>query len=154
MPSPPFRHWAHPLFQLKSAETYSLSLVLSFIFGLIQAKRLKLRLKAGWDKKTEAFFCYAAQRRAENIPPAYKNPQSIDKQRKSRSFNSCGICHMLVREAGLEPARPEWALEPEWFCSHDNNGRFWSKPKTPRCQNIAWSSTIVYKENLDAFWTH
>lgn len=34
----------------------------------------------------------------------HKNQQSIDKQRKSRSFNNYGICHILERMTGIEPA--------------------------------------------------
>lgn len=40
----------------------------------------------------------------ENIR-AVQNPQIIDKQRKSRSFNNYGISLFMVREAGLEPAK-------------------------------------------------
>jgi hypothetical protein len=36
-----------------------------------------------------------------------KAAKTIDRQRKSRSFNDYGISLFMVREAGLEPARPE-----------------------------------------------
>lgn len=32
-----------------------------------------------------------------------QNPQTIDRQRKSRSFNSYGICHTLAESVGFEP---------------------------------------------------
>ena len=37
-----------------------------------------------------------------------QNPQIIDKQRKSRSFNNYGICYILERMTGIEPASPAW----------------------------------------------
>ena len=38
----------------------------------------------------------------------HKNQQSIDRQRKSRSFNNYGICYILERMTGIEPASPAW----------------------------------------------
>ena len=32
-----------------------------------------------------------------------QSPQMIDKQRKSRSFNNYGICHILAESVGFEP---------------------------------------------------
>ena len=37
-----------------------------------------------------------------------KTPQTIDKQRKSRSFNDFGILLCLERMTGIEPASPAW----------------------------------------------
>ena len=35
-------------------------------------------------------------------------------QTKEKPRNRCGYGVFVVREAGVEPARPEWTLEPEY----------------------------------------
>ena len=42
------------------------------------------------------------------------NYSSPDAYEKNKHHRKDGV-YFLVREAGLEPARPEWTLEPEFF---------------------------------------
>ena len=45
------------------------------------------------------------------------------RQRKTPGAEALGV---LVREAGLEPARPEWTLEPESSESANSTTRAWA----------------------------
>ena len=54
-----------------------------------------------WPLKSPANGIYYLKF-VENICTV-QNPQMIDKQIKSRSFNNYGICHILAESVGFEP---------------------------------------------------
>ena len=50
-------------------------------------------------------------------------PAEGGRQQKTPGAEALGV---LVREAGLEPARPEWTLEPESSESANSTTRAWA----------------------------
>ena len=51
--------------------------------------------------------------------------------------------YCLVHEAGLEPARPEWTLEPESSESANSTTRAFLMRSLNRSNILAWSNLIV-----------
>ena len=54
---------------------------------------------------------------------AFSHPTENGRQQKTPGAEALGV---LVREAGLEPARPEWTLEPESSESANSTTRAWA----------------------------